>query len=142
MIARQYSYAQGERRYAGIQLGENRRHQFNGILASNTAECQQRDFEGTANGNFARAVGKSLSMGMDDGVSTKLGRIGADAPDWLAGIGRSGWWKRNQPPDRAGIDGKRIKGRRACINHYGAACTPMQAVPMASRIKYLAGLLD
>lgn len=70
----------------------------------------------------AQTVGKSPSMG-DDGVSSELGGISADAPAWLAGIGRSGWWERNAPPDRAGIDGKRIKGRRECINHYGPACT-------------------
>ncbi|MEG3875773.1 DNA cytosine methyltransferase [Microcoleus sp. herbarium7] len=140
-IARNYSYSQGERRDAGIQLGENRGHQFNGILVGNPAECQQRNFEGTVNGNSSGPVGKSPSVGMDDGISEELVRVGADAPTWLAGIGRSGWWERNAPPDRAGIDGKRIKGRRECINHYGAACTPMQAVPMALRIKYLAARL-
>ncbi|HLO49372.1 MAG TPA: DNA cytosine methyltransferase, partial [Kamptonema sp.] len=92
--------------------------------------------------DLARTVSKSSSMGMDDGIPAELGGVGADAPDWLAGIGRSGWWLDNPPPDRAGIDGKRIKGRRDCINHYGAACTPMQAVPMALRIKYLAEILD
>ena len=79
---------------------------------------------------------------MDDGIFAELGGVGVDAPAWLAGIRRSGWWDRNHPPNRAGIDGKRIKGRRECINHYGAACTPMQALPMALRIKYLAGILD
>ncbi len=90
----------------------------------------------------ARTIGKPPSVGVDDGIPTELGGIGAHTPAWLAGIGRSGWWERNQPPDHVGIDGKRIKGRRECINHYGAACTPMQALPMALRIKYLAGILD
>ncbi|TAG98743.1 MAG: DNA cytosine methyltransferase [Oscillatoriales cyanobacterium] len=87
-----------------------------------------------------RSISKPAGVGVDDGISTELGGIGADAPAWLAGIRRSGWWLDNLPPDHAGIDGKRIKGRRECINHYGAACTPLQAVPMALRIKYLASL--
>lgn len=172
-IARNYSYSQSQRRDAGIQLRGNWGDEPNRLLeASNTAECQQRDFvratetcdpgsqrfqrcvANDKNGdgsnlsgqlaavNFARTVSQPPSLGMDDGIPAELGGIGADAPAWLAGIGRSGWWEQNQPPDRAGIDGKRITGRRDCINHYGAACTPMQAVPMALRIKYLAGILD
>lgn len=142
-ITRNYTYAQGQRRNTGLRLGKNPGDEPNRLFeAINTAKCQQRDFERTANGNWARTISKPASMGMDDGLSDKLGGVGVNAPAWLAGIGRSGWWDRNQPPDRAGIDSKRIKGRRECINHYGAACTPMQAVPMALRIKYLAGILE
>jgi DNA (cytosine-5)-methyltransferase 1 len=174
-IARNYTYPQSQRRYAGIQHRGNWGDELNRLLeAAKTAECQQRDiaklFEGRSVGNSrstrlqrsladekdggecdiggqftaidpARTVSKPSSMGMDDGIPAKLGGVGADASAWLAGIGRSGWWERNQPPDCAGIDGKRIKGRRECINHYGAACTPMQAVPMALRIQYLAKIL-
>lgn len=141
-ITRKYSYSQSQRRDAGIQLGENRGDEPNGIFeTSDTAERQQRDTKRTVNVDFARRIGQPSSMGLDDGISDELGGIGADAPAWLTGIGRSGWWQDNQPPNRAGIDGKRIKGRRECINHYGAACTPMQAVPMALRIQYLANLL-
>jgi DNA (cytosine-5)-methyltransferase 1 len=142
-IARNYSYSQSQRRDAGIQLRGNWGDEPDWLLeVGNTAKCQQRDFERTVNGNWARTVSKPSSMGMDDGIPPELGGVGADAPAWLVGIGRSGWWLDNPPPDRAGIDGKRIKGRRECINHYGAACTPMQAVPMALRIQYLAGILQ
>ena len=142
-IARSYSYSESQRRDAGIQQRENWRHEFDGIFeASDTSKCEQCDASGAAQACCDRAgpICQSSNLGMDDGISPKLVRVSADSPTWLAGVGRSGWWERNTPPDRAGIDGKRIKGRRESINHYGAACTPMQAVPMALRIKYLADL--
>lgn len=168
-IARNYSYSQSQRRDAGLQQRKNRGNKSDGLFKTpDSPKCQQCDASGTTcnsgiqrlQGNFpsnkngdrgdiarqpqpintSGSVCKSSSLGLDDGISPELVRIGADAPAWLTGIGRSGWWERNQPPDRAGIEGKRIKGRRESINHYGAACTPMQALPMALRIKYLANL--
>ena len=134
-IARSYSYSESQRRDTWIQQRENWEHEFDGIFETS-------DTSGTAQSCCDRAgpICQSSNLGMDDGISSKLVRVSVDAPTWLAGVRRSGWWERNTPPDRAGIDGKRIKGRRECINHYGAACTPMQAVPMALRIKYLADL--
>jgi DNA (cytosine-5)-methyltransferase 1 len=145
-IARNYSYTQSQRWNTGVQFRENWGNKSDGIPeeAPNTSKCQQRYASGATEAccDTTGAVGKSAGVGVDDGISSELGRINSDAPAWLAGIRRSGWWFDNLPPDRAGIDGKRIKGRRECINHYGAACTPMQAVPMALRIKYLGRLLD
>jgi site-specific DNA-cytosine methylase len=144
-IARDYSYTQSQRRDARLQLRENRGNKSDGIFETcDTSKCQQCDASGAAKMccDPAGSVSKPPGVGMDDGISAELGRVGADAPDWLAGIGRSGWWIDTPPPDRAGIDGKRLKNRRESISHYGAACTPMQAVPMALRIKYLGRLLD
>ena len=143
-IARSYSYSQSQRWNAGIQHWENRGYESDRIFeAGNTSKCQQCDTSGATQTccDRARPIGEPAGVGLDDGVPSELVRVCADAPAWLAGIGRSGWWERNAPPNRAGIDGKRIKGRRDSINHYGAACTPMQAVPMALRIKYLAEIL-
>ncbi|MEG3839037.1 DNA cytosine methyltransferase [Microcoleus sp. herbarium14] len=149
-VGRQYSYSQSQRCSAGLQHGGERRHQFDGLLEAGNTRIQ--GLQGNLSHQEARSqcrvtrqpvpvhqrerIGESAGVGMNDGISEELVRVGADAP-WLLGIDRSGWWRRQPPPLKAGLQSKRIKGRRDCINHYGAACVPAQAIPLALRIKYL-----
>lgn len=131
-IARQYSHTPCQRRDAGLQQREERGHELDRLLeAGNSSVTRQR-----ATVHQRERIGEPASVGLDDGIPDQLVRVGADAP-WLLGIERSGWWRRESPPNSAGLPSKRIKGRRDCINHYGAACVPAQAIPLALRIKYL-----
>lgn len=118
------TYTTSQRRLSRPQYRENRGSEHNGVTEARSA------FD--AGGN-----GESSDLGVDDGISGELVRVGADA-GWLEDISRSGWWERSQPPTRVGIPGKNIAGRRESISHYGAACIPAQCIPLALRIKYLA----
>lgn len=131
-VARQYSHPPRQRRDAGLQQREERGHELDRLLeAGNSRVTRQR-----ATVYQRERIGEPAGVGLDDGISEELVRVGADAP-WLLGIERSEWWRREPPPASAGLPSKRIKGRRDCINHYGAACVPAQAIPLALRIKYL-----
>lgn len=149
-MARQYSYSQSQRCSAGLQQRGERWHELDGLLE--TGNTCIHGVEGNLTHQESRShcrvtrqpapvhsphrIGESAGVGMDDGIPQELVRVDIDAP-WLLGIERSGWWRREPPPVKAGLRGKRIKGRRDCINHYGAACVPGQAIPLALRIKYL-----
>ena len=149
-IARQYSHPTSQRRNAGIQYRKNGGSKSDGIFeaGNSSSEGLERNFTDLQNRSqrhatgqraalpFAHRISEPSSVGMDDGIPDQLVRSGADAP-WLLGTNLSGWWQHNPPPHRAGIDGKRHAGRRDSINHYGAACVPAQAIPLALRIKYL-----
>lgn len=149
-IARQYSHPPRQRRDAGLQQREERGHELDGLPKAGNSRIQglQGNFtneESRSQRHVTRQpatvhqrdrIGESTSVGLDDGIPNQLVRIGADAP-WLLGIERSGWWRREPPTNSAGLSSKRIKGRRDCINHYGSACVPAQAIPLALRIKYL-----
>ena len=149
-IASSYSYPQSQRCNAGLQQRQERGHESDGLLEVGNSRIQgfQGNFTNHQSGSqryvtrqpapihSPHRIGESTGLGVDDGISEELVRIGADAP-WLLGIERAGWWRRQPPPIKAGLRGKRIKGRRDCINHYGAACVPAQVIPLALRIKYL-----
>lgn len=149
-IARQYSHPTSQRRDARLQHRSQWRDEPHWLFEAGNSSDQglQRNFTDAeprsqrhttgqpAPVHSPNRIGEPSSVGLDDGIPDQLVRISADAP-WLLGTNLSGWWQHNAPPRCPGIDGKRIKGRRDSINHYGAACVPAQAVPLALRIKYL-----
>ncbi|MCC3587993.1 MAG: DNA cytosine methyltransferase [Microcoleus sp. PH2017_30_WIL_O_A] len=149
-VARQYSYSPRQRCSTGLQHGGKGRYELDGLFEAGNSRIQglQRNLTHTESRSQCHVtrqpapvhsphrISESTDLGLDDGIPEELVRVSADAP-WLFGIEQAGWWRRESPPIKAGLPGKRIKGRRDCINHYGAACVPGQAIPLALRIKYL-----
>jgi DNA (cytosine-5)-methyltransferase 1 len=125
--------------FKGRSVGDSERSGFEGTLTNEEERDGGNPVGQCSFVHSADRISKPPSMGLDDGIPEKLVRVGTDAPDWLAGVRRSGWWKEGAP-QAAGLPGKRIQGRRDSINHYGAACVPHQAIPLALRIRYLSDL--
>ncbi|WP_445300327.1 MULTISPECIES: DNA cytosine methyltransferase [unclassified Microcoleus] len=137
---RQQSDVAGE--FEGRSVGDSERSRLQGNLAQQEAGSQCDITRQPTSISQVDSISEPPSMGLDDGIPEILVRVGTDAPDWLAGVRRSGWWDREPAPVKVGLNGKRIQGRRDSINHYGAACVPAQAIPLALRIRYLSDLAN